>query len=170
MYNKTQAYVQHFAASPPKLIRTSIMESSTLYTIVASVVALVLSVISVYSVLLTAFGILPGLVAVIIDQDKNRYISKIVMLYNITGLAPYLVKILQSSSPNAIAIDIIVDPHSWMIIFSSAALGWTIYWIFPQVAIFIYTFKINLRISDLETELKSLTSEWGNEITIGKVL
>lgn len=162
MHNKAQ-YAAQFASSS-KSRQASVMGNATIYMIIISILALVLSVISVYSVLLSVFALLPGLVAMIIDQDRHHYISKIVILYNITGLAPYLVKILRSSSPNSIAIDIIVDPHSWLVIFSSAALGWIIYWVFPAIAIAIYNLKINLRTAELEAELKKLAAEWGNEI------
>lgn len=163
MYNKAQPYAQPFVGSS-KPSRASLFEASTVYITIISILALILSIISVYSVLLALFGILPGLVAMIIDQDRMRYISKIVVLYNVTGLAPFLVKILRSSSPNAVAVDIIVDPHSWMIVYSSAAIGWVIYWVFPHIAISIYTLKVNLRVAELENELKKLSLEWGNEI------
>ncbi|MDF3047751.1 MAG: hypothetical protein K0R73_869 [Candidatus Midichloriaceae bacterium] len=162
MRNNNQPGGGSVSDSYKKAKNASMVENGTVYVIAVSIFAIGLSVVSVYCVLLIIFGLLPSLVAIVIDQGKERYISKIVGLYNTVGVATYLVKILQSSMPDMIAINIIIDPHSWLIIFSSAALGWLVYWLFPIVASYLYNLKINSRISELELELQEISTEWSN--------
>jgi len=121
---------------------------SNTYILVISLIAMGCSAISIYSVIIVLFGLLPGMVAIIVDQDRNHYISKIVLNYNAIGIVPFVFKILQSSNQNNMAISLIIDPRTWMLIFSSAALGWFVYW-------------------QLESELDKLAAEWGQEIRSG---
>jgi len=165
MYDKAQSSRGGLAEAYKKPKRIVLLENSTICAVVVSIFAIGLSLVSIYCVLLIAFGILPALVAIVVDQEREKYISKIVTLYNTVGVATFLVKILRSGMPDAAAIDIIIDPHSWLIIFSSAAFGWVVYWIFPIFAIYIYSLKIDSRVKELELELKEIALEWSNGTT-----
>lgn len=122
------------------------------------------ALVSVYAVVIVLFGLLPAMIAMIVDQDARKYISKIVFLYNIMGIIPFVYKIYRSSSSNNAAIEIIIDPSTWMMIFAAAGLGWIIYWAVPQFAVLLRNFVINVQIAKLESELASLTEEWGDEV------
>ncbi len=134
------------------------------YFILICFLALSVSLISMYAVLLVLFGLLPAMIAIIIDQENQRYISKLVCIYNLIGIAPFIQKMVKSSSPNTAAIEMILDPRSWMYIFASAAIGWAVYWLFPQLAITISKIHVASKIRELKTELDALTAEWGDEI------
>lgn len=138
--------------------------SGTGYIVAISLMAMLISAYSMYSVIIVLFGLLPGLVAMIVDQEPKRYISKIVLTFNALGIAPFIIKILRSASGNGAAIEIIIDPRTWMMIFSGAAVGWVLYWVFPQIAIFLHNMKVNIRIKQLEIELAKLSNEWGDDI------
>lgn len=136
-----------------------------LYFILICILTLSVSLISIYAVLLVLFGLLPAMIAIIIDQEPQRYISKLVSIYNTIGIVPFIQKIIKSSNANNTAIEIILDPKSWMIIFCAAAIGWTLYWIFPHGAITLHKINIANKIRELRAELKTLTDEWGDEIS-----
>lgn len=145
-------------------VQSSGMKISNTYVVVISLLAMAVSLISIYSVIIVLFGLLPGMIAMIVDQDPKHYISKIVLNYNGLGILPYLFKIFQSHNPNKEAIDMIIDPRTWMLIFAASGLGWLVYWIFPQAAIALQNLKLNLRTRQLEMELNRLYAEWGDEI------
>ena len=134
------------------------------YILSLTLAAMAMSLISAYSVIIVLFGMLPGLIAMIIDQEARRYISKIVLSFNATGFLPFLLKVLKSSSSNTVAIEIIVDPRTWLTIYISASIGWLIYWILPYFFTSINNLKIQFRIQQLNFELERLVSEWGEEI------
>ncbi len=127
------------------------------------IVALLFSLISPYSVILVLFGLLPSLIAMIIDPEKDGCIWKMVTLFNSIGILPYLIKISKSSG-SAFVLEIIINPQTWMVIFTAASIGWILYWIFPQIAVLIKDLKINAKIAKLEKELDDLAKEWGEEI------
>lgn len=136
----------------------------TAYIALAILCILLLSIYSAYLVLMIAFGVLPGMVAVLIDQERQKYISKIVMMFNIVGITPYIFKIVHNNDPDFIAVDLMAEPITWMVIFGSAAIGWLIYWFFPEAALVFFDAKIENRISKLQKELDELCKEWGDDI------
>lgn len=134
------------------------------YIISLTLAAMAMSLISAYSVIIVLFGMLPGLIAMIVDQDARRYISKIVLSFNCTGCLPYILKVLKSASSNSVAIEIIVDPRTWLTIYTSASIGWFIYWALPHFFTAINNIKVQFRIQQLNFELDRLVAEWGDEI------
>lgn len=134
------------------------------YILALTFSAMLMSLISAYSVIIVLFGMLPGLIAMIVDQDSKRYISKIVLSFNATGCLPFIIKILKSSSSNTAAMEMIVEPRTWLTIYASAAIGWALYWTFPHFFLAINNLKMQFRIQQLNYELDSLVTEWGDEI------
>lgn len=142
---------------------TEVNSKANVYMLVIVLSCIALYSISPYALILTGFGLLPGFIAIIIDQDKERYISHIVMSLNLAGLVPYLYKVFKYKS-SATTIETIIDPKTWLVIFSSAAIGWIIYWLVPQVANMCYSVIIKAKISNLRKELDELSEEWGEDI------
>ncbi len=134
------------------------------YIIALTLAAMSMSYFSMYSVVVVMFGMLPGLIAMIVDQEPRRYISKIVLTFNATGVVPFVAKILAGDGSSSIAIEIIIDPKTWLIIYISASFGWLVYWVFPQMAIFLHSIKAQVRLQKLNYDLEKLTHEWGDEI------
>ena len=147
-----------------KTTRTS-ENNSNWYIGLMTLVAMGMSLVSIYSIIIVLFGMLPGLIAMIVDQEPKRYISKIVLSFNATGLSIYLSRILAAKeSANAVAVEYIIEPQTWLTIYSSAAVGWIIYWAIPHFAITLSNIKIQFRIQQLNLELEKLVQEWGDEI------
>jgi hypothetical protein len=142
---------------------TRISTASTIYVTLFVLLSFCFYLISPYALILVIFGLLPGFIAIVIDQDRDRYISHIVTSLNIAGLVPYLYKILRYGS-SSVAIELIIDPKTWLVIYSAAAVGWIIYWLIPQVAILFFTFITKSKINRLNAELDDLAREWGEDI------
>jgi len=102
--------------------------SSNWYIGLMTVIATGMSLISIYSIIIVLFGMLPGLIAMIVDQEPKRYVSKIVLSFNATGLSVYISKIIAAhESANALAIEFIMQQHTWLTIYSYAAIGYLVY-------------------------------------------
>ena len=134
------------------------------YIIAITLAAMCISVVSMYSVIIVMFGMLPGLIAMIVDQEPRRYISRIVLTFNATGVAPYIAKVLSGKGASNMAIEIIIDPRTWLMIYTSATIGWLVYWGFPQAAIMFNNIKTQIRLQKLNYDLDKLVEEWGDDI------
>ncbi len=155
-------------ATLPKVAMKSSESSGNGYIIAITLAAAAISLVSVYSVIIVLFGMLPGLIAMIIDQEPRRYISRIVLTFNATGIMPYVAKILSSKGSSNMAIEIIVEPKTWLMIYTAASVGWVIYWAFPQIAIMLNNLKTQIRLQKLNYDLEKLVVEWGDEIKFKK--
>lgn len=149
-------------SAPMKSRKTE--SSSNMYIIAITLSAMGVSLVSLYSVILVMFGMLPGLIAMIIDQETKRYISKIVLTFNAAGLAPFIAKVLSSKGSSSIAIDMIIDPRTWLMIYLAASIGWIVYWAFPQIGIALNNMKTQIIIQKLNFEMDRLVEEWGDDI------
>ncbi len=138
---------------------------ASVYVISIIFAALLLSIHSIYLVLIILFGILPAMVAILIDQEERKYISKIVLAFNLMGLIPYVIRILRGKGlSDSVAIDIMVEPVTWMIIYGYAAIGWLVYWLIPELGQIVNDWIINSKIHKLNDKIDVLSSEWGDEI------
>ena len=134
-------------------------------TIILMVLAsMAVGIISVYSVVILVFGILPGMIALIVDYDPRQYLAKIVMSFNAVGVFPYIIQILNSSVANVTAMKLITSPKTWLVIYSAAGVGWVIYSIFPQIAMMLMPFYNQSRIDALNKEMNELSEDWGEGI------
>jgi len=134
------------------------------YIVLLTLSAMLVSLISMYSVIIVLFGMLPGLIAMIIDQESRRYISKIVLTFNATGVFIFLAKLFSGNASNDMAIEMIINPQTWMVIYLSASVGWIIYWAVPQMAVMLNNIRIQFQVQKLDFELQKLTEEWGGDI------
>ena len=126
--------------------------------------SMAIAIISVYSVVILVFGLLPGLIAMVIDYDPRQYLSKIVISFNAVGVVPYLIQILNASVANVTAMKLITSPKTWLVIYASAGVGWVIYWMFPQIAMVMMPFQNKNKIETLNKELDELAEEWGEDV------
>lgn len=134
------------------------------YLIGISVAAVAMSLVSMYAVVVVLFGLLPGLIAMIIDQDPKRFISKIVLSFNAVGIIQPIVTMMKAGGSKSIGLEILIEPQTWLMIYSAASIGWAVYWIVPQLVVQAHNIKAQLRIQQLTFEMDRLTVEWGDEI------
>ena len=126
--------------------------------------SMAIAIISVYSVVVLVFGLLPGLIAMVVDYDPRQYLSRIVISFNAVGVAPYILQILNSSVADMTAYQLIISPKTWLVIYASAGVGWVIYWMFPQIAMMLMPMQNKNRIESLNKELDELAEEWGEDV------
>jgi uncharacterized membrane protein len=112
--------------------------------------------------LIAAFS--PSIVARLTDTTPNKYNFSIVMGFNIAGTAPYLAKIVSTSTPDAMARTMFYDPMAWMVIFGSAGAGWMLIIFLPTIIQTMLLFFSDTELEKLEAEQKVLVEEWGNEV------
>ncbi len=133
--------------------------------IAITVVVVAIAIFSTHTLFLILFGMLPGFIASIVDRYLSRDLTKIVILFNFSGISPYLVQILfHTDQVQEIAIKLILTPHTWLYIYTFSAVGWIVYRSFPNISLLIKNITIQLRINELTNELEKLTDEWGNEV------
>jgi hypothetical protein len=113
--------------------------------------------------LVLVIGGLPTLVAVVVDRHPRHYLTRCVGFLNFAGVAPYLVKIWMNHTTLA-AIQLLTNPYAWLVMYSSAALGWIVYLSAPSIAWLQVELTGVRRAKALKARQRQLIEEWGDEV------
>jgi hypothetical protein len=73
------------------------------------------------------FALLPSIVAAAVDRSTMRCAMLCVTSFNISGLAPFAIRFWSAPDTYAVAVALMTDVYSWLIIYSAAGVGWILY-------------------------------------------
>ena len=116
------------------------------------------------SVLLFSAGMVPTLVALIVDRNRDGYTPMAVGMLNLAGLFPSMLALWTGGHAMGIAARIMSDPYTWLFAFGAAAVGWALVLGLPKVIETALTFRNETEIRRLEDRQKALIAEWGPEV------
>ena len=114
--------------------------------------------------LLVCLGLTPTLIALLTDTDKNRSALATIGYLNFAGVLPFLMDLWMNGQSMDVAIRIVSDPSSWVIMLGAAGVGHLIlYAVPPAIATMVVTKKTS-RIAQLREGIKQLESIWGPDV------
>lgn len=110
-------------------------------------------------------GMLPCIVAYYMDISKHRYTFKSVFAANLSGMMPYITKIIAHGPSSSGLQEIMGNGFNWFVIYGSAMLGWLLIKVCPMVAQAMVGGIHQTQIMRYQWLQKKLESEWGQEVT-----
>lgn len=116
------------------------------------------------TMLVLSIGLLPTLVAMVVDSHPRRYAARAVGAMNVAGILPFLVGLWQTGHGVVSAMEILTDVFAWLVIYSAAALGWLLHLGMPEISGLLMQISSRRRIRRLEARQRRLISEWGPEV------
>ena len=116
------------------------------------------------SVILLFLGLLPTLVALIIDKSPRKYSTFCVGSMNITGVFPALLALWAGNNNIAHAFEIITNVFDLIVMYAAATFGWLLYMAIPPVVNGLLAVVAQHRIAQLRARQRELIKEWGDEI------
>jgi len=149
-------------AKPP--VRNNSNGSLMLLGMVAMIAAFVLILVSMASLVLLVFGLLPTFVAVLIDRSPQRFAFFSVFAMNFAGIFPYLLDLWMGSNSMSVAIDSLTNVFSLFVMYGSAAVGWVLFTVTPPVVTTVMTIIAQRRVTGLRARQKKLLNEWGETV------
>lgn len=139
-------------------------ESASKKFIWFGLVAVLLMIISLPSVILIAFGMLPTLVAWLCDRSYGKYATFCIGGLNFSGVFPFVIQLLSENHTVTAAFDIFSDVFSFAIIYGAAGFGWALYVSVPPVISAFITVLVDGRLEALKALQKKTLIEWGTEV------
>ena len=130
----------------------------------SGVFLLTMMMISLPTVILVGIGMLPSLVAGVIDRSDGKYATFCVCGINFSGLFPFLMDVWFVNHSTDMAIRILTDVFNLVIIFGSAALGWLLFVAVPPVITTFLSVMSQHRMTILKTTQSDITEEWGEKV------
>ena len=129
------------------------------------VVVVVLVIIALPTMILLFFGLLPSLVAVIIDRSKGHSASFCVFGLNFIGVFPYILELWGGENTINQGLNISTDIFSLLVMYSAAAFGWLLFMAAPQVISSFVLVLQERKVESLRNQQKTLIEEWGPEVS-----
>jgi hypothetical protein len=128
------------------------------------VLALAFLLIALPTAMVLFIGLLPTLVAVLVDATPRRYAARTVAGLNFVGVMPYVTKLWAGQNDIAAAGRLITDPFVLVIMFGAAAVGWIMFASFPELVAGVASMNASRRIAQLKQRQAELIDEWGEAI------
>jgi hypothetical protein len=116
------------------------------------------------TVLLLVLGLLPTIVAWLVDRREEKYAAYCVGGFNLSGVLPYLFILWASGNTMHAFYGIAKSPFSWLVIFGAAALGWLANYWAPQVAMRVRRIRDRNEVARLRKRQEQILEEWGPEV------
>ncbi|MBC8338549.1 MAG: acyl-CoA synthetase [Alphaproteobacteria bacterium] len=120
--------------------------------------------ISLPTVILVFFGLLPTIVAWIVDRSDKKYAMFCVFGMNFSGLFPFLMDIWFKEHSTDAAMRILTDVFDLMVIYTAAGFGWMLYIALPPVITTFLTVMSERRVTVLKENQKTIIEEWGEGV------
>jgi hypothetical protein len=116
------------------------------------------------AVLMTV-GMVPTIVAFMVDTDSEKSAGLSVGAMNFCGVMPFAIKLWQTAHTLDTTIGLLLRPETWLFMYGAAAGGWLIYYGVPPLVAGAAVFRDARKIKELEQEREELIGEWGIEVT-----
>jgi len=115
--------------------------------------------------ILVLAGLIPTMVAALLDRYRAKYLTRTVGAMNAAGLAPLVLQLSTHGLGMAETTRLLSSPFNWLMMYGGAAIGWALFLAMPTLARTI----VDLRADQLQRQLKAradeLVQEWGEEVT-----
>lgn len=123
-----------------------------------------LLIVALPTVMLIAFGLLPAMVAMIIDRTEERSATFCVGGLNFCGVFPYLMDLWFEDHDLGQAIHILTDVFALAVMYGGACMGWMLYLSLPPVIASFIQVMSERRLEQLRATQRKILDEWGDEV------
>ncbi len=129
-------------------------------------VVLPASIFAAPTALLFIVGLIPTVVAAIIDRDPEKSAPLTVGPMNICGILPFTMEMWRHNHTLPTALHMLSDPLTWLVMYGAAAVGWIFYYMIPPMVTGFEVVRWQGRVETLRGKKIALIEEWGPEVTL----
>ncbi|MBI1273837.1 MAG: hypothetical protein GC131_07115 [Alphaproteobacteria bacterium] len=109
-------------------------------------------------------GMLPALVCLISDRDKEKAAGITVSAMNAAGVAPLVIELWKMGHSFDSAFTILGQPLNWLIMYGAAGVGWAIYATVPAMIASLMSVHAESRIKILKANQETVKKIWGADV------
>ena len=110
-------------------------------------------------------GMVPTIVAAIVDRSEGRMRALTIGAMNFAGCAPFVIEVFKKGGSLETSIAYMLEPRTIVVIYFAAAMGYLIDWAMTGIVSSIVVQKTKGRLRDIQKGQKDLTERWGMEVT-----
>ena len=113
---------------------------------------------------LIAVGMIPTVVAYVVDRDPDKTAPITVGGLNFAGVFAFTISLWQAGHSMTALTRILADPFAWLVMYGAAGLGWTLYYGIPPAVAGWIILRAEARIAKRIEEQGELIALWGTEV------
>jgi hypothetical protein len=125
---------------------------------------LAVQIVSPATVILLVAGMLPSVVAYIVDTEPGRRSAHCMAVLNMAGVLPVLATLWDRGATRAAAADILMDPFMWFLMYGSAGIAVLLLTMLPVMMEQLSNAAAEKEIGRLEKQMEQLIGEWGSDL------
>lgn len=122
----------------------------------------IVPIISLSTFLIVLVGLLPTVVAMVVDRTPQHYATACVGGMNVAGVAPFLTALWCDPAVSG-APAVLTNPFALAVMYLSAAAGWALFAGVPALFTALDGLSTQRRIQHLEERRTALAEEWGED-------
>jgi hypothetical protein len=139
--------------------------TATLMNVMLLCILTALAIFAFPTFLLVCFGMLPSLVAYVVDKTPRWALTLSVGPPNLAVTAVFIAKLWASDNNTAAGVFAMMgNPYIWCVIYLAAAAGWGIYFGMPIIVTAFKEYSLDRERAGLIDKVKALREEWGEEV------
>ncbi|HSK39212.1 MAG TPA: hypothetical protein VK943_05550 [Arenibaculum sp.] len=132
---------------------------------VALVLLLPLVMLFMPTALLMAVGLVPTMVAFIVDRDPDKTAPMTVGAMNFVGVMAFAISLWRTGNTLDGALALLADPFTWLGMYGAAGVGWALYHGIPPAVAMWIAVRAQAKITRIEGRQDELVEEWGPEVS-----
>lgn len=110
-------------------------------------------------------GMLPSVVAALVDRHPRRYLTIAVAIINLAGLVIPGLTLVKLGMSLAGVQQVLMDPRNWLIMYGAAGTGWVVNAAMLTLARIILGIRDEREERRLHKQAEQLVQEWGSEVS-----
>lgn len=110
-------------------------------------------------------GMIPTLVAAIVDRSEGRMRALTIGAMNFAGCVPFMLEVFKKGNGLETSIAYMLEPQTIVVIYFAAAMGYLIDWAMTGIVSSILVQRTKNRLREIQKDQKDLTERWGMEVT-----
>ncbi len=123
------------------------------------------AIIFMPTTILLLLGMIPTIVAGVIDRSGKGTKAITVGAMNLAGCTPFLIDLWTTSHTAEQAVTLVSDPRTMVVIYAAAGIGYLISWAMSGIVGTIMVQRGTLRLKEIQKKQDELTVRWGREVT-----
>lgn len=119
------------------------------------------------TVIIMGVGMLPGVVAAVVDRSEARHAAYSVIALNICGVFPFILSTWTGDHSAAQALNVVTSAFALTVMYSAAGLGWLLYAAVPPVIAQFLSVLAQRRVDTLHNQQRAIIEAWGPDAAAG---
>ena len=134
-------------------------------TALAMLAALLLAATELPLSILLLAGLVPTMVAALVDRYRARYLTRAVGFMNLAGVTPLVMQLWGEGHSMTGVANILARPVNWLTMYGAASIGWVLFLGMPSLARIFVDARADQLQHDFKARAARLIEEWGEDVT-----